>query len=211
MMTLAKPLEIVLLLTMLSLIPSLLIVMTSFTRIVIVLSFLRTALGLQQTPPNMVLMSLALMLTFYTMLPVGQQIYQQSYLPYQNKILSEQKAIESASIPIKRFMLKQTHEDELKLMFHLGKIPLPKTAKDVSLNQLVPAFMLSELQTAFQIGFIIFLPFLLIDLVVSGILMGLGMMMVPPMSISLPIKILLFTLIHGWDLITTALISSFVN
>lgn len=197
------------LLTCLSLAPSILIMASSFTRIIIVLSMLRNALGLQQTPPNMVLMSLALFLTLFTMMPILKTIYQEAYQPYQAHKLPFKQALEKAEAPLKTFMLKQTRERDLALMLQLAKEPLPNKASAVELHHLVPAFLLSELQTAFQIGFMIFLPFLLIDLIVSGILMTLGMMMVPPMSIALPIKILLFVLIDGWNLIIEALVSSF--
>jgi flagellar biosynthetic protein FliP len=197
------------LLTVLSLAPSILIMASSFTRIIIVLSMLRNALGLQQTPPNMVLMSLALFLTLFTMAPILKTIYKDAYQPYQTHQLPFQEALKKAEIPLKTFMLKQTREKDLALMFQLAKEPLPNKAEAVSLHHLVPAFLLSELQTAFQIGFMIFLPFLLVDLIVSGILMTMGMMMVPPMSIALPIKILLFVLIDGWNLIIEALVSSF--
>lgn len=205
----APALQVMALLTLISLAPSLLIMLTSFTRIVIVLSMLRTALGLQQTPPNTVLISLALFLTFFSMMPVGKHIYQQAYLPYRQGQLSNQQALDSASKPLKHFMLQQTHEKDLRLIIELAKKPMPKSPQEVQLIHLIPAFLLSELQTAFQIGFMIFLPFLLVDLITSGILMTMGMMMVPPMTISLPIKILLFVLIDGWSLIIQSLMSSF--
>ena len=197
------------LLTVLSLAPSILIMLSSFTRIVVVLSMLRNALGLQQTPPNTVLISLSLFLTLFTMMPVAKIIYTQAYEPYQAHQLSTQKALNNALKPLKQFMIRQTREKDLHVILELAKEPMPKNADEVKLYQLVPAFLLSELQTAFQIGFMIFLPFLLIDLIVSGILMTMGMMMLPPMSISLPIKLLLFILIDGWDLTVQALVGSF--
>lgn len=197
------------LLTVLSLAPSILIMLTSFTRIVIVLSMLRNALGLQQTPPNTVIISLALFLTMFTMMPVGKKIYHDAYLPYQTKALNSEQALQKAVNPLRGFMLNQTREKDLQLILQLAKEPLPSNANDVKFYQLIPAFVLSELQTAFQIGFMIFLPFLLVDLIVSGILMTMGMMMMPPMTISLPIKILLFVLIDGFDLVVQALVSSF--
>lgn len=197
------------LLTLLSLAPSILIMLSSFTRIIVVLSMLRNALGLQQTPPNSVLISLALFLTVFTMMPVGKIIYDQAYLPLQNHKINKQTALNNAIEPLREFMLHQTREKDLQLIINLAKDPLPSSAKDIKLFQLIPAFLLSELQTAFQIGFMIFLPFLLIDFIVSGILMTMGMMMMPPMSISLPIKILLFVLIDGFDLVIQALVSSF--
>lgn len=205
----APALQVMAVLTVISLAPSILIMLSSFTRIVIVLSMLRTALGLQQTPPNSVLISLALFLTFFSMMPVGKTIYQQAYIPYTEHQLNNEQALDKAISPIKQFLLKQTHEKDLRLMLDLAKQPMPKTAEDIEMLQLIPAFLLSELQTAFQIGFMIFLPFLLVDLITSGILMTMGMMMVPPMSISLPIKILLFVLIDGWSLVINSLMSSF--
>jgi flagellar biosynthetic protein FliP len=197
------------LLTILSLAPSILMMLTSFTRIVIVLSMLRNALGLQQTPPNPVIISLALFLTCFTMMPVATKIYDTAYLPYQEKRISTEIAFKKAAEPIGKFMIGQTREKDLQLILQLSKSPPPKKASDIPFHQLIPAFLLSELQTAFQIGFMIFLPFLLVDFIVSGILMTMGMMMMPPMSISLPIKILLFVLIDGFDLVTQALVGSF--
>ncbi len=196
-------------LTVLSLAPSILIMLTSFTRIVVVLSMLRNALGLQQTPPNTVLISLSLFLTLFTMMPVAQSIYKDSYQPYEAHQIDIEAALETATKPLKLFMVKQTREKEMQLILQLAKEPMPSSAEEIKLYQLIPAFLLSELQTAFQIGFMIFLPFLLVDLIVSGILMTMGMMMMPPMTISLPIKILLFVLIDGWDLVIQALVGSF--
>ncbi|MBL7479142.1 flagellar type III secretion system pore protein FliP [Legionella bononiensis] len=197
------------LLTVLSLAPSILIMLSSFTRIVVVLSMLRNALGLQQTPPNTVLISLSLFLTLFTMMPVAKAIYTEAYQPYENKQINTSTALNRAAIPLKQFMIKQTREKDMQVILELAKEPLPASADEIKLYQLIPAFILSELQTAFQIGFMIFLPFLLVDLIVSGILMTMGMMMMPPMSISLPVKILLFILIDGWDLVVQALVGSF--
>lgn len=202
-------LKVFALLSILSLAPGILIMLTSFTRIVVVLSMLRNALGLQQTPPNTVIISLALFLTMFTMMPVATQIYTEAYEPYQAQTITTDVALKRATQPLQAFMLKQTHEKDLQLIWQLAKEPIPSTAEDIKFYQLVPAFMLSELQTAFQIGFMIFLPFLLVDLIVSGILMTMGMMMMPPMTISLPIKILLFVLIDGFDLVVQALVTSF--
>lgn len=202
-------LQVFALLTVLSLTPGILIMLSSFTRIVVVLSMLRSALGLQQTPPNTVLISLALFLTLFTMMPVAKTIYTEAYEPYQAKQISHQIALKKAEDPLRQFMLRQTREKELQLIWHLAKEPVPSRAEDIKFYQLIPAFLLSELQTAFQIGFMIFLPFLLIDLIVSGILMTMGMMMMPPMTISLPIKILLFVLIDGFDLVVQSLVTSF--
>ncbi|WP_028388026.1 flagellar type III secretion system pore protein FliP [Legionella fairfieldensis] len=197
------------LLTVLSLAPSILIMLSSFTRIVVVLSMLRNALGLQQTPPNTVIISLSLFLTLFTMMPVAKIIYAEAYQPYQAHQMNTETALSKAAVPLKEFMLKQTREKDMQMILQLAQETLPAKAKDIKLYQLIPAFLLSELQTAFQIGFMIFLPFLLIDLIVSGILMTMGMMMVPPMSISLPIKLLVFILIDGWDLVIQALMGSF--
>ena len=196
-------------LTRLGLAPSILIMLSSFTRIIVVLSMLRNALGLQQTPPNTVIISLSLFLTLFTMMPVAQNIYTHSWLPYEAHKIDTKTALTEAAKPLKKFMLKQTREKDMKVILDLAKEPLPSSSEEIKLYQLVPAFLLSELQTAFQIGFMIFLPFLLVDLIVSGILMTMGMMMMPPMSISLPVKILLFVLIDGWDLVVQALVGSF--
>ncbi|MFA6302471.1 MAG: flagellar type III secretion system pore protein FliP [Legionella sp.] len=196
-------------LSLLGLIPSMLIMLSSFTRVIIVLSILRTALGLQQTPPNSVLINLALFLTLFTMMPVAKVIYTQAYQPYDAHLITTKTALNRAAKPLKKFMLQQTRDKDLQTMVQLAKEPMPSSKADIKLYQLVPAFLLSEIHTAFQIGFIIFLPFLLVDLIVSGILMTMGMMMMPPMSISLPIKILLFVLIDGWQLVVQALVGSF--
>ncbi len=205
----APALQVFALLTVLSLAPSILIMLSSFTRIVIVLSMLRNALGLQQTPPNTVIISLALFLTLFTMMPVAKVIYHDAFKPYQSKRITTETALQKATEPLQRFMLKQTREKDLQLIWQLAKEPAPTRAKDIKFYQLIPAFLLSELQTAFQIGFMIFLPFLLVDLIVSGILITMGMMMLPPMTLSLPIKILLFVLIDGFDLVVQALVTSF--
>lgn len=202
-------LQVFALLTLLSLAPSILIMLSSFTRIVVVLSMLRSALGLQQTPPNTILMSLALFLTLFTMMPVAKTIYTDAYEPYLIKKIDAQTALKKTEAPLRQFMLRQTREKELQLIWNLAKEPTPSRAEDIKFYQLIPAFLLSELQTAFQIGFMIFLPFLLVDLVVSGLLMTMGMMMMPPMTISLPIKILLFVLIDGFDLVVQSLVTSF--
>jgi flagellar biosynthetic protein FliP len=206
---LAIPIRILLGLTVLSLAPAILMSMTSFIRIAIVLSMLRTALGLQETPPNTVIVSLALFLTFFTMAPVFDQVNRTALQPYANGKLGAAPALELGVRPLREFMVRQTREQDLALMVELAHAPQPGTVEDISLPQLIPAFMLSELRAAFQIGFVIFLPFLLVDLVVSGALMSLGMMMVPPASIALPVKILLFILIDGWNLVVRALLGTF--
>ena len=196
-------------LTLLTLAPSILISMTSFVRIVVVLSMLRQAFGMQETPPNPVLISLALFLTLFTMSPVFERIHKEAFQPYMNKKLELDAALSKGAEPIKDFMVRQTREKDLALMADIAKEPPPARVEDIKLAQLIPAFMLNELRTAFQIGFVIFLPFLLIDLVVSSVLMALGMMMVPPMTISLPLKVLMFVLIDGWGLVARSLVQSF--
>lgn len=196
-------------LTVLSLAPGILMSMTAFVRIVIVLSMLRHALGMQQTPPNTVVVSLALFLTFFTMAPTLTQINQEGLQPYMSGKLNAEAAVGKAMTPLREFMVRQTREQDLALMVELAKATPPATIDDISTVQLIPAFMLSELRAAFQIGFVIFLPFLLVDLIVSSALMALGMMMVPPASISLPLKILMFVLIDGWDLVVRALLGTF--
>lgn len=198
-----------LLLSLLAVIPLLLISLTSFTRIIVVLSLLRSALGLQQTPPNSVLVTLAVFLTLFTMSPVFQNIKSTSVDPYLNKQITANAAVSRGFQPLKMFMIRQTRQGDLLAVVRMAGSKVPKTVADVTALELVPAFMLSELRTAFQIGFVIFLPFLLIDLVVAAILMALGMIMVPPSTISLPLKILLFLLINGWTLIAQALLSGY--
>ena len=205
----ATAIKILLGLTVLSLAPALMIVMTSFTRIIIVLSILRHALGMQQTPPNTVLISLALFLTFFNMLPTLNLVEANAIQPFNAGEISSEDALRAGMAPIRDFMVRQTREEDLALMVEVSGGEMPKTIDDVSNLQIIPAFMLSELKAAFQIGFIIFLPFVLIDLVVASILMSMGMLMVPPMMISLPIKILMFVLIDGWNLVVHSLLGSF--
>jgi flagellar biosynthesis protein FliP len=205
----ATALKLLVLLTVLSLAPAILIVMTAFTRIVIVLSMLRHASGMQDTPPNAVLVSLALILTLFTMTPMLQQANEQAFTPYMNGKLEADAAVTEALKPFREFMIRQTREQDVRLMLDIAKAPEPATPDELRTVHLVPAFMLSELKTAFQIGFVIFLPFLLIDLIVSSILMAMGMLMVPPMMISLPLKILMFVLIDGWNLVVVSLLGSF--
>lgn len=205
----SSALTILLGLTVLSLAPAILMSMTSFVRIVIVLSMLRHALGMQETPPNTVVISLALFLTFFTMSPALQEMNGKALQPYMAGRISTEVALRRAVVPLREFMVRQTREQDLALMVELAKAEQPRTMDDISLVQLMPAFMLSELRSAFQIGFVIFLPFLLVDLIVSSALMALGMMMVPPASISLPLKILMFVLIDGWNLVVRALLGTF--
>jgi flagellar biosynthetic protein FliP len=205
----APALQIVLLLTVLALLPAIVVAMTSFTRTIIVLSMLRHAFGMQDTPPNIVLNSLALFLTLFTMAPVLSEINTQSVKPLMANAVSIDQAVRAGIEPLRRFMIRQTREKDLALMFDVAHVPVPDSIEDVQTVHLVPAFLLSELKTAFQVGFVIFLPFLLLDLVVAGILMSMGMMMVPPTIISLPLKILMFVLIDGWSLVVRALLGSF--
>lgn len=205
----ATALKIFIALTVLSLAPAILICLTAFARIVIVLSILRHAIGMQETPPNVVLVSLALFLTLFTMSGTFGQINDDALQPFMDGKISFEKAMPLATLPLRDFMIRQTREQDMRLMIEIAKADAPKSVDDIRMVHLVPAFMLSELKTAFQIGFVIFLPFLLIDLVVSSLLMSMGMMMVPPTTISLPIKILMFILIDGWNLLARSLLASF--
>ncbi len=202
-------LKILLGLTVLSLAPALLVSVTSFIRIIVVLSMLRHAMGMQGTPPNTVLISLSLFLTLFTMSPVLTQVNKQAFQPFMDGKMAAEPAFDTALKPIRDFMVRQTREQDLQLMVEIAKSPEPKTIDDIATVQLIPAFMLSELRSAFQIGFVVFLPFVLIDLIVSTILMSLGMMMVPPVTISLPLKVLMFVLIDGWNLVIRALLGTF--
>ncbi len=197
------------LLTVLSLAPSILIMMTSFTRIIVVLSFLRSAIGLQQSPPNTVLISLALFLTFFVMGPTFQESYKQGIAPLMNEEIDEVDAFYKATDPFKIFMLKHAREKDLQLFVDASGGPQVEKASDLSLQIVIPAFMISELRRAFEIGFMLFLPFLVIDIVTSSILMSMGMMMLPPIVISLPFKIVFFVLVDGWNLVCGSLIKSF--
>jgi flagellar biosynthetic protein FliP len=195
-------------LTVITLAPAILVSVTSFVRIVIVLSMLRHAFGMQETPPNTVLISLALFLTLFTMAPVLHQVNDRAFQPYMEGKISTEQALSRGMSPLRDFMVRQTREQDLALMVELSRSAMPRSIDDVSNVQLIPAFMLTELRAAFQIGFVVFLPFLLIDLIVSSILMALGMMMVPPATISLPIKILMFVLIDGWNLVIRAVVGT---
>ena len=196
-------------LSMLSILPVVLIGMTSFTRIVIVLSLLRHALGLPQTPPNSVVVTLAICLTYFSMAPVADKVNEVAFAPYMANKIEASEAIDLGAAPMRAFMVGQTRESDLRAVLEMAHAPAPQSIDDIQFRHLLPAFLLSELKTAFQIGFVIFLPFLLIDLVVGAVLMALGMIMVPPATISLPLKILLFVLIDGWVLISKALLSSY--
>lgn len=206
----ALSLQVLLMLTVLSLAPSILIMMTSFIRIIVVLSFLRSALATQNLPPNQVLVGLALFLTFYTMSPYFTQVNQNALQPMLAGTLDQQTAMTEAMKPMREFMLKQTRENDLALFVNLSEMPRPNGPEDVPTSVLIPAFIISELKTAFQIGFLIYIPFIVIDMVVASTLMAMGMMMVPPVMISLPFKVLLFILVDGWHLIIRSLVSSFI-
>lgn len=205
----AQALRIVLGLTVLAVLPALLVCLTSFLRTIIVLSMLRHAIGMPETPPNTVLIGLALFMTLFTMSPVLQQLNDQAFQPFMSGKLSMEQGYQKGMEPLRDFMVRQTREQDLALMVELSKARPPQSMADISNVQLIPAFMLSELRAAFQIGFVIFLPFLLIDLIVASVLMALGMMMMPPTSVALPIKILMFILVDGWSLILKGLVGSF--
>ena len=195
--------------TVLSFLPAVILMMTSFTRIIIVLSLLRHALGTQSSPPNQVLIGLALFLTLFIMAPVADKIYSEAYLPFSESRISQADALDRAAAPLKGFMLKQTREADLALFLKIARNEPVAEAKDVPLRVLIPAFVTSELKTAFQIGFIVFIPFLIIDMVVASVLMSMGMMMVSPVIVSLPFKIILFVLVDGWHLLVASLVQSF--
>ena len=201
--------EILLFVGGISLIPALLFTITGFARILIVLGFIRTAMGTSSSPPNQVLVGIALFLTMFVMMPTFNQIKHVAWDPLQHHQITTTQAISRAEEPLREFMFKQTGQSELSLFVGISKIKTPQTARQVPTWVLIPAFIMSELKTAFQIGFLIFLPFLIIDLIVSSTLMSMGMMMLPPTFISLPFKILLFVLVDGWDLIARALVASF--
>jgi flagellar biosynthetic protein FliP len=202
-------LQFFLLLTVLSLVPAILMMVTSFVRITIVLSFVRNALGAQQMPPNQVLVGLALFLTLFVMAPTWQRINTDALQPYLHNELPADQAFDRGSQPLREFMFKQVRERDLAMFIQVGGLPQPQTQADVPTYALVPAFMISELKTAFQMGFLILVPFLVIDLVVSSVLMSMGMMMLPPATVSLPFKLLLFVLADGWHLIVRSLVASF--
>ncbi len=205
----AVVIQILALLTVLSLAPALLIMVTSFTRIVIVLSFLRQALGTQQVPPNQVLISLALFLTFFVMAPVAQSVYKDALQPLFEERITQEEAWQKGIAPLRSFMLKHVREKDLELFVRLAKLPQPATADDVPTHVIIPSFMLSELRIAFQIGFLVYIPFLIVDMVVASVLMSMGMMLVPPVVISLPFKLILFVLADGWYLVVGSMVKSF--
>ncbi|HEV3087290.1 MAG TPA: flagellar type III secretion system pore protein FliP [Candidatus Elarobacter sp.] len=205
----ALSLQILLLLTVVTLAPTMLVLLTSFTRIVVVLSFVRTALGTQQVPPTQVLVGLSLLLTFFVMNPVIQDVNKNALQPYLSNKISQKVAVDRAAKPVRAFMFKQTREKDIALFYSLTKETRPANQDDVPTYLLVPAFVISELKTAFQIGFAIYIPFIVIDMVVASVLLSMGMMMIPPVIISLPFKILIFLLVDGWNLTVSALFASF--
>ncbi len=203
-------LDIILMLTIIALLPSLLVMVTSFTRTIIILSFLRNALGIQQTPPNMVLVGIALFLTLFIMTPVIDEINTQAYTPYKEKEITQETALKRAQVPIKEFMLSNTEKTSLELFTEMAAIEEPpEEVQDLPLTVIIPAFMTSELKQAFTAGFLIFIPFLIIDIIVSSVLMSMGMMMLPPAMISLPFKLLLFVTVDGWELLFSSIVKSF--
>ncbi|MBI4632632.1 MAG: flagellar type III secretion system pore protein FliP [Deltaproteobacteria bacterium] len=201
--------QLLFILTVLSLAPAILLMMTSFTRIIVVLSLLRNALGTQQMPANQILIGLSLFLTFFIMTPVWQKVNENALKPYYEEEISGEQALDQAALPVKDFMLKQTREKDIALFVKIAREKRPEKAADVSLSVLIPAFIISELKTAFQIGFMIYLPFMVIDMVVSSVLLSMGMLMLPPIMMSLPFKLLLFVLVDGWYLIVGSLVQSF--
>ncbi len=205
------PIQTLLFFTALSFLPAVLLMMTAFTRIVIVLSLLRQALGTQAAPPNQVIIGLSLFLTFFVMGPTLERVYQDAYLPYTKSTLSFEQALDKAEVPLRGFMLRQTRQSDFALFARLAKLDAQTTAETAPLRVLVPAFVTSELKTAFQIGFMVFIPFLVIDMVVSSILMSLGMMMLSPVLVALPFKLMLFVLADGWNLLIGSLAASFVT
>ncbi|MBE0491049.1 MAG: flagellar type III secretion system pore protein FliP [Sulfurospirillum sp.] len=206
---LVTSLNLLVILTILVLAPSIVFVMTSFLRLIIVFSFLRQALGTQQMPPNQLLVSLALILTFFIMEPVANKSYDEAIKPYLAEQIGYEEAFEKGVLPFKTFMIRNTREKDLALFFRIRKLENPKNIQDVPLTVAMPAFMISELKTAFQIGFLLYLPFLVIDMVVASVLMSMGMMMLPPVMISLPFKLLIFVLVDGWNLLVGNLVDSF--
>lgn len=205
----ATAIQIVLLLTVLTLAPAILLMMTSFTRLVIVFSLLRQALGVQQAPPNQVIIGLSLFLTFFIMSPAFTQINTTALQPYMQGAITQDAALTGALTPLREFMLKNTREKDLELFLNLSKSEAPKVKSDIPTLALIPAFVTSELKTAFQIGFLIYLPFLVIDMVVASVLMSMGMMMLPPVMVSMPFKLMLFVLVDGWYLLVGSLVQSF--
>ncbi len=207
--SLAVPVQILAILTLLTFLPAILISMTCFTRIIVVAHFLRQALGTQGAPSNQILIGLALFLTLFVMGPTFDQIYDRALLPFQEGTLKQQEAFLAATGPLRTFMLRNVRDSDLALFIRISKLEAPETPEDVPLRVIVPAFMISELKSAFQIGFVLFLPFLVIDMVISSILLSIGMLQLPPIVISTPFKILLFVLVDGWNLVVGSVVESF--
>lgn len=205
----SKGMQILILMTVLTLAPSILIMTTAFTRIVIVLSLVRQAVGTAQLPPTQIIVGLALILTFFVMAPTFNEINNKAFQPYMHNKISQQVALQRGSEPLRQFMFRQTEEVDLALFIQMAKIPKPKTMSDIPTYVLIPSFIISELKTAFKIGFMIFIPFLVIDIVVSSILVSMGMLFLPPMTIAMPFKIILFVLVDGWHLIAQSLVMGF--
>jgi flagellar biosynthetic protein FliP len=206
---LTVPMQILVLLTLLTLLPALAVSVTSFTRLIIVSHFLRQALGTQTMPPNQVLIGLSLFLTYFIMQPVGARIQEEALQPMLNGQVTEMEALDRASVPLRDFMLRYTREKDLALFLGIARQPRPRQPQDIPMRVVIPSFMISELKTAFQIGFVLFLPFLVIDMVVAAVLLSLGMMQLPPVVVSTPFKILLFVLVDGWNLVVGSLVKSF--
>ncbi len=206
---LTVPMQIFILMTVLSLVPAILVSVTSFTRIVIVSHFLRQALGTQTMPPNQVLLGLSLFLTYFIMQPVGERINQEALQPMLKGQLSETQALDKASEPLRTFMLRYTREKDLNLFLSIAKLPRPRNREELPMRIVIPSYMISELKTAFQIGFVLFIPFLVIDMVVAAVLLSMGMMQLPPVVVSTPFKILLFVMVDGWNLVIGSLVKSF--
>ena len=204
------PVQILILLTLLTFLPAIIISLSSFTRIIIVFHFLRQALGTQEAPSNHILIGLALFLSFFVMNPTLTAMYNEAYEPWSKGEIDQNVALERGAAPLKQFMLKSTREKDLKLFIDLSNGPKPKGPEDLPMRAVIPAFMISEIKTAFQIGFVLFLPFLVIDMVVSSVLLSMGMMQLPPVMVSLPFKVLLFIMVDGWNLIVTSLVKSYV-
>jgi flagellar biosynthesis protein FliP len=206
---LTTSLQILVLMTLLSLLPAILISVTSFTRLIIVMHFLRQAIGTQTMPPNQVLLGLSLFLTFFIMQPVCERVNQEALQPMMDGKITEMQALDQACIPLRQFMLRYTREKDIALFLNIAKEQRPRDMRDLSMRVLIPSFMISELKTAFQIGFVLYIPFLVIDMVVASILLAMGMMQLPPVVISTPFKILLFVLVDGWNLVVGSLVKSF--
>ena len=207
---LVPALRVVGILTVLTFAPAILLLMSSFTRILIVLSFLRQAMGTPTMPPNQVLIGLSLFLSYFVMAPTTTSIYDNAIKPYTEKMISSEEAFERAQAPVRKFMLSQARKEDLALFFELSKEPKPKTVNDIPMRVIIPAFVIGELKAAFQIGFIVYLPFIIIDMIVSSVLMAMGMMMLPPTVVSLPLKVILFVLVDGWNLLAGSLVKSFI-